>query len=161
MIDCKGLPPYDLLHTLFEYKDGNLYRKVSNSPNAKVGEIAGGISDGYVRVKVNGVRYKVHRIVWKMMTGRDPIGIIDHIDKNPSNNRFENLRDTNHSINALNKNSKGCSYDKNSGKWSAWFKVNGKQKSLGLFDTAEEASSHYQEFKELYMEMIGANPLSA
>lgn len=159
MIDCKPLPEYDFLHSVFEYRDGNLYRKIANSPFAKVGEIAGGLSEGYVRVRINNVRYKAHRIIWKMVTGKDPVGIIDHIDKNPSNNRFENLRDTNHSINALNKNSKGYSYKKSQGKWAAWFKVGGKQVHLGYFDTAEEASSRYQEFKELYMEMVNANPL--
>jgi hypothetical protein len=47
---------------------------------------------GYLRVAVQGKRYQVHRIIWKLMTGDEPPVVIDHIDRNRTNNRWGNLR---------------------------------------------------------------------
>jgi len=46
---------------------------------------------GYRAGKVDGVTYFAHRIIWKMVHGEDPL-IVDHINRDPSDNRIENLR---------------------------------------------------------------------
>lgn len=40
-----------------------------------------------------GRQYRLHRVIWLMMTGCWPDGWINHIDGDPLNNRLENLRD--------------------------------------------------------------------
>lgn len=57
------------------------------------GQIAGTLSKkmGYKIVSINKVTYLAHRVVWKWVTGEDPLPVIDHLDGNGINNRFENL----------------------------------------------------------------------
>ena len=50
-------------------------------------------SGGYRKVPVNGVSYKTHRIIWKLVHGFDPVGVVDHINGIRDDNRPENLRD--------------------------------------------------------------------
>lgn len=46
----------------------------------------------YVKVMVRGVVYQAHRIVWTMFNGPIPKDmVIDHLDRNPSNNNIKNL----------------------------------------------------------------------
>ena len=47
---------------------------------------------------------QVHRVIWELAYGPIPDGMeIDHIDRNPSNNRLSNLRLVTHSENNQNK----------------------------------------------------------
>ncbi len=42
--------------------------------------------------QINGVRFRVHRIIWEMFNGPIPEGmVIDHLNGNPWDNRIENL----------------------------------------------------------------------
>lgn len=88
-----------------------------------------------------------HRVIWVIMTGRWPASMIDHINGKPDDNRFVNLREATGSQNQHNrglaKNNtsgfKGVTWRKAEGKWRARIVVMRKEKSLGMFDTAEEA----------------------
>lgn len=91
-----------------------------------------------------------------MFTGCDPVKHIDHINRNKSDNRIENLRELSNAHNALNNSAKGYTYLPKRNKYQAQIKVGNKRLTLGYFDTTEETSSRYQEFKELYMEMMDA-----
>ena len=149
MADTNSTPSIDLLHELFEYRDGDLYWKVSVSPRAQAGNKAGcfDCSGGYYKTSINGKDYGIHRIVFAIHHGFFPT-IIDHIDRNPANNRIENLREATISQNAWNaaKNSRNTSGYKNvlfrkaRNKWTCRFKVNEKHIMRGSFNTAEEAS---------------------
>jgi hypothetical protein len=59
--------------------------------------------DGYYRVGLDGKTLKVHRVIWKIVTGLDPVGVIDHVNGVVSDNRFENLRDVTQRENSLNR----------------------------------------------------------
>lgn len=77
----------------------------------------------YGEVEHNGKRYAVHRVVWAVVMGEWPEGAIDHINRDTTDNRIENLRLATPSINAHNKtkarnNTSGYSgIDRNAGKW--------------------------------------------
>ena len=66
-----------------EYRDGNLYWKAKTHPSVRieVGDKAGGLDlDGYTIVCINYKNYKAHRIIWEMLNGKIPDGmVIDHI----------------------------------------------------------------------------------
>jgi hypothetical protein len=159
----KALPPQSRLLELFSYDPdtGVLTRRIS-AARMPAGSIAGDLtSTGYMRVCVDGARYRVHRVIWKLVTGSDPVGI-DHEDLDRTNNRWGNLREATETQNAQNRSLrsssrsgfKGVCFHKKSGKWLARVYVNSEQVCLGLFDTAESghlayvtaAKRHFGEF---------------
>lgn len=115
------------------------------APQVRPGSPAGSTrKDGYVVIKVNGKAYKAHRLAFLYMTGRMPAEV-DHRDRNPSNNRWSNLRQASHAENSRNRtyaNSTGmpCVGKERSGRFRARVKVNGVRTRLGTYDTAEEAA---------------------
>ena len=94
MIKQKPLPELSLLKEYFEYNDGNLIWKRETGKHPKKGMIAGTPSpSGYQAVGFKGKIYRLHRIIYKLMTGEDPGQFyVDHIDGDRTNNRIENLQ---------------------------------------------------------------------
>lgn len=80
--------------------------------------------------------------------------IVDHIDNNKLNNMTTNLQlitnRKNSSKDKKNKTSKytGVSWHKQSNKWLAQFRENGRVKYLGTFETEEEARDAYNKSQE-------------
>lgn len=143
----KELPKSDRLNELFEYRNGELIRKVTVNYRAKKGRVAGSLSSaGYKYVMVDGQKYLVHRIIFMMIHGYVP-DLIDHKNQNPSDNRIENLRPATKSQNAANSAArnksgiKGCYFSEKSGMWSANIFDGEKTVHLGSFCSAEEARS--------------------
>src|SRR6185295_9199415 len=81
--------------------------------------------DGYLRIMYKYRMYSGAKLAWLLYYGEWPEVIIDHIDRNPSNNRINNLRKSNHSLNAYNSGlrvdnttrCKGLYYDPRIDKW--------------------------------------------
>lgn len=93
----KPLPSADRLHFLLSYDPHTGELRWKNAPHhtCAKGVICPGVgSHGYKMVTVDRVTYLQHRIVWVMQTGAPPPDdlAIDHIDENPGNNRWNNLR---------------------------------------------------------------------
>ena len=148
----------EYFHEYFEYKDGHLYSKKRLSSNVWEGKKIGKPRpDGYCNVRLHGVRYYVHRIIFMMHYGYIPKQI-DHIDGNPSNNKIENLRETNYTTNNYNKKImtnnksgvKGVNWHKGGKKWRVEITVNKKNLYLGLFDDLELAELVAQEARNKY-----------
>lgn len=80
-------------------KDGRICK-------AKEGDFAGSRSKvtGYYTVFFNHKNLLAHRVVWALNFDVDyySFGPLDHIDGKKSNNSIENLRETNHKLNARN-----------------------------------------------------------
>jgi len=110
------------------------------------------MQNGYRKLKFCGKQYLTHRVAWLLHHGAWPMGDIDHIDGNPSNNKLDNLRDVSHSVNLQNrksatrKNKTGfLGVVKRKNKYAAHITKDGKQVYLGLFETAELAHKAYKE----------------
>ncbi len=108
---------------------------------------------GYLIIQINNKKFKFHRIVyyshnlnWNIYDSSSD-NQIDHIDNNKSNNNINNLRVVNQSENMLNtdriREAKGYSYKKKTNKYVAQICINNKRKSLGYYDTKEEARKVY------------------
>lgn len=115
----------------------------------KVGDIAGGHDkDGYVQIWIRDKVYFAHRLAFLYYHGYLPENDVDHINRNKSDNRIDNLREVSRSCNMQNsrvadRNTsgyKGVSLCKASNKWSAYITVNYKQYSLGKYKSPLEAA---------------------
>lgn len=156
----RQLPDLETLNKLFKYdpENGVLY-SLCNSKRRKIGDVLGTKDGkGHLQVWAEGRLFAVHRIVWKMQTGKDPVGHIDHINGVRDNNKFENLRDVteqeNHkNVRPLKNNTSGhvgVIFHKLTNKWAAVIGVNGKHKHLGLFQEKEGAIQARKDAEKLY-----------
>lgn len=90
---------------------------------------------------------------------------IDHINRNPLDNRRVNLRRCTQQQNQHNKpplkgRFKGVCFVKCRNKWRASIKDNGKHKHLGYFDCDIKAAKAYNErAKKLHGEFVWLNPV--
>ncbi len=58
--------------------------------------------DGYLIIKIKGKQYKAHRLVFAYFNDRFPTKEIDHINRNRTDNRIENLREVDRTENVRN-----------------------------------------------------------
>ncbi len=140
------------MKTLFDYRDGSLYNKISRGAAMK-DTLAGYISqDGYRRVTIDLKTHYIHRIVYEMHFGVIPESLfIDHIDGDRLNNSINNLRVVSARQNQYNKSKqrsttssyKGVWFDKNRNKWKASFRFPDKRVYLGQFESEIDAAEAY------------------
>jgi hypothetical protein len=119
------------------------------SPNSQVraGDFAGYTrpDNGYSIIIIDRKRYYAHRLAWFYVHGEWPLEI-DHINRVRNDNRIENLREADRSINSRNRRTTASSgytgvyYSKLRKKWLASIKVGGKRKHLGVYDNPEDAN---------------------
>lgn len=107
--------------------------------------------NGYRAGRLLGQFCYVHRLVWLVETEEWPTRTIDHLDGNPLNNLFSNLRDVSQSKNLSNARKHrhntsgvtGVGYHTASGKWRAY--IGHDAFHLGWFDTKEAAIAARQQ----------------
>lgn len=128
-------------------------------PKVKFGSTAGKVRPkGYVEIRVNLVSYFAHRLAWLYMTGSWPEADIDHINRDPSDNRFSNLRPASRSQNLCNVGAlstsktgiRGVDLHKATGKYRARIRSDGKRIELGLFASIEDAAEAYRAAQNLH-----------
>ena len=127
---------------------GELIWKKSYCRKVVAGRTAGCIAEGYVMVKIDGVNIRGHRLAWVCHYGSFPLGDIDHINGDKSDNRIINLRDVTSAENNKNKrisksNTSGFSgvyYYKSRGKWRVKARNKGIDFHGGYFDDINEAN---------------------
>jgi len=152
----------ELLHSLFRYEDGKLFRKV-NSRKAKAGAEAGFKSGRYMRVRVKGKQYQLHRIIFMMHKGYMP-EIVDHINGDAFDNRIENLREATQSQNCMNRRLRSDNklgipnvYQKSPTRFAVNISVGGKNKHIGYFGNLELAELVAQEARNKYHKEFAYN----
>ena len=147
---AKELPLHRICELLrYDKETGNLYWKIGRRKTAKIDTVAGSLeSIGYIVVKIDGSKYKAHRIIYALAYLKSAFGDIDHIDGDRRNNRLDNLREVSRSVNAQNNKARGTT--RSAGRWKAQIETNYKKKNLGLFDTEEEAHAAYLAAKKIY-----------
>jgi len=113
-------------------------------------------SQGYHHGRFKDQFKMAHHVAWYMTHGVWPKAI-DHINGDKIDNRIENLREVDQSVNV--KNSSKRSHNTSgytgirktrSGKWQARITVAGKIMNLGRFYTVEDALEARNEAKEQY-----------
>mgnify|MGYP001593501174 CR=1 FL=1 len=161
------LPPFEYLRERFDYDQATgafTWRpKAPDSHQARIfnakyaGKAAGCQSkhpSGYrpFLIHLDGRLYKGARLIWKWMTGEDP-DVIDHIDGDPLNNRWDNLRSISKADNARNRRiapkhtgtPMGVNLvyvaKKKGERWGASYVKDGQPIYVGTFDTPEEAEA--------------------
>lgn len=136
-------------NALFKYdpETGTLTWKIDKVP-VKEDDVAGSVNGrGYRYVKIRPHSYRVCRIVWYLMTGEWPVGVIDHINGNKSDDRWVNLRECSQRQNMWNQKIHshntsgvpGVSFHKRNNSWRAYIISDGKQIHLGYFLEFEQA----------------------
>jgi hypothetical protein len=126
---------------------------VSTSNRIRVGDVAGSVRpDGYRKICVDGRQYLAHRLAYLYVTGEWPAEYLDHINGNPGDDRWANLRSATGTQNSANKrkqrnNTSGFKgvlrHAARKKQWQARIGINGHGKCLGYFDTPENAHAAY------------------
>ena len=139
MSQFKPMPPLEELRAAVKY-------------DPEIGFIGRSVK-GYGSISFKGVSYRNARIAYYLATGTDPGRFyVDHIDRDPSNNKLSNLRLATPSQNRMNAPRRAKGWVKVKSGYSARIWVPGKgQESLGVFPTAEEATAAYEKrLKEVH-----------
>jgi hypothetical protein len=112
------------------------------------GKPAGSVSGtGYIYIDVHRLSYRAHRLAWLWMTGEWPPVEIDHIDCDPANNTWRNLRPASRSEGSQNRrvgrNSttgiRGISYNSRRKQWIVRIMVDKQSHFGGWFRDLQEA----------------------
>lgn len=141
------LPSKSDLRYFFDYRhDGLLIWKNPPTNRTKIGSTAGSVNrNGYCQIGVGGRIYLAHRLIFMWHFGEVPKEL-DHINRNRSDNRIENLRDS-CGFNNANRTKLGARTSKYRGvSWSDYHKkwqVACKEKFVGRFRSERDAARAY------------------
>lgn len=139
----------------YDHETGKMFWKVKGSGRSPhdVGDEAGGNNHatGYVRVQIFGRMFFAHRVIWAIVHGVWPGGMIDHVNGKRDDNRIENLRLASHAENMRNAKAhsdsasgfRGVSFMAAKRRWRARIKGPEGEIHLGLFLTKEDAAEAY------------------
>lgn len=94
---------------------------------------------GYLRVRIADGIFMGHLLIWKLIYDVWPEQV-DHVNRNPSDNRLLNLRECSRSQNSMNRRARASKTGLRGVylRGTRWF-AKLADKHLGVFDTAEEA----------------------
>jgi len=142
----------------YDSNTGLFYRKLKNG-NIKETPSGSISKNGYILIRALNVLYYAHRLAWMYVYGSFPDKHIDHLNNVRTDNRIANLRNisrngNNQNIRKAQKNNQtkllGVSFSGKKKPYRARICVDGKQREIGTFLTAEEAHIAYMEEKKKY-----------
>lgn len=113
-----------------------------NPPNHNTrlrGQIAGNRRpDGYLKIRIGGFAYYSSHLACLYMLGHLPAEEMDHKDRDPSNDRWHNLREATSSENKWNRQNRAL-YRGVYPCGKKWQVMAGRAGYLGVYDSLEEA----------------------
>lgn len=154
----------DTLRSQIEYDpETGLFSWLVVKGNRKRGWFSGAkTSNGYMTIKLFGSTEYAHRLAWLYMTGKNAHSVIDHIDRDKSNNKFVNLRQATKGENVMNAKTTrsdntsgytGVSWHSQRRKWQAkvykdgtWFTKLCESKEEAIAFCKENAQKLFGEF---------------
>lgn len=137
---------YERAHEVLSYNpETGVFRWKSHHFSTFVGRLAGSSKGarGRLSLCIDSARYEGHRVAWLMTYGAFPDAQIDHINRNPLDNRIENLRLATPSQNTTNRSGVKGYTKLRTGRFQAQIKLSGKCKYLGSFASDREAREVY------------------
>ena len=162
--ECFGLTEDNVLYLKqrpkYHFRSYNAWKRynttVENKTEFDIDVVNAG---GYKILGLNGKPYILHRIKYQLFINRllDDSELVDHIDRNKTNNGIDNLRVVDASVNAQNKSVqninktskyKGVYLDKSKNLFRSKIVYNGKYIFLGTYQLEEEAALTYDKFIE-------------
>lgn len=140
----RELLDYDPLTGVFTWRQRTSNRVV-------VGQVAGCVNKtlGRLTIRIDGELNYAYRLAWLYVHGEWPTMKIDHKDRDPLNNRLDNLRLADDQQNSQNRTASGV-YRTGSNRFAAKIWVNDVGKYLGVFDTWDMAHQAYVEAKQAH-----------
>lgn len=144
----------EALRELLEYDpETGLFRwSMSPKNRAKAGRQVGTVAgNGRVMIRVLGKPRLAHRIAWAIHYGKFPAHTIDHINRDPADNRIVNLRDVPQAVNSRNHPQRPILVGPTptaDGRWQASVHQYGGSEPIGVFDTIEEATAAWETAKK-------------
>ena len=110
---------------------------------------------GYIQVNVAKRIVRANRLAVLLQTGEWPVGVVDHINGVRDDNRWANLRDVSHAINAQNvksasrRNKLGAlGVHQDRGKFKVVMTAYGRHHFVGRFSTLDEAKQAHAQAKQ-------------
>jgi hypothetical protein len=124
---------------------------------------------GYLTVTIEGHRFNISRVCWLLATQQDPGDYeVDHINRDPKDNKLENLRLATRSQQLANRNRtspvplpKGVTYCASRNSYTASWGKNGRKHTASGFATLEEAHLYYLWNTRHHGEFADDLPISA
>lgn len=161
----KKYPSQAELHNILDYcASGKLFWKGSlkGKGNLRPGSLAGTNSQRYRYVMIDGVNYLAHILVFIYHYGYRP-EITDHINRNTFDNRVENLRPGDYSLNGFNRKKqrsisgmRGVSIDRRAraNPYRAYIRCKNIRVHLGCFGSIEDAVAARKQAETKYFKGI-------
>lgn len=140
----------------YDKRTGLFTWRVRRNQHVAAGDVAGTISkaDGYRRINIGRKLYSAHRLAYFYVLGHWPEFDVDHRNGVRDDNRWQNLRPLTRAENM--QNLQGAHRDNSTGllgvapvrnRFGAYIRIDGKNRYLGSFNTAQEAHEAYLQAK--------------
>ena len=144
---------------------GIFTRLCATSSRAQVGDVLGtptGLG-GHLRSTVGGKRYYLHKLAWLYVYGSYP-ELIDHINRDTTDNRICNLRQATKSQNSTNSKvradnvvgQRGICFDKQTSSWRVQLCANGQSVRPRFKSFADAVTARDMLAAKLHKDFLGA-----